>query len=94
MCVSRYDRPARTGGGIAMYAKCGLDCVVHVSRSKAAARDWHYLHSDRGIIAIGNCYRPPGSLDSVIESLHGELSALVGHVIGIMLLGGFNIHHR
>ena len=71
-----------------------LESMVHVSNSKDAERSWHYLHTDRGIIAIGNCYRPPDAAPIVIESLKNELAAFVGHVVGVILLGDFNIHHR
>ena len=56
-CISRQDN--RHGGGIAIYAKIGFKNLVHLEDSLDAERSWHYLHTDLGIIALCNFYRPP-----------------------------------
>ena len=93
--VSRLDRrDGRQGGGICVYCKSHLDCLVEVCHSEVAERSWMYLHSDHGIILIGNCYRPPDADDICITSLPDEINQHLPHVNGIVLIGDFNIHHR
>ena len=93
--VSRLDRSdGREGGGICVYCKSHLDCLVEVCHSEIAKRSWMYLHSDHGIILIGNWYRPPDADDICITSLSDEINQHLPHVNGIVLMGDFNIHHR
>ena len=93
--ISRRDRKeARTGGGVCIYAKRTLNCIVHVANSDEAEIVWQYLHTDRGLILLGNIYRPPGSPALILTSLRTELNRYVSNVVGVILVGDFNIHHR
>ena len=77
-----------------MYARSDLNNDVHVSNPVDAERSWHYLHTDRGSVLVGNMYRPPDASDIVIESLRSEIAAFDGKVVGVLLFGDFNVHHR
>ena len=94
-CISRFDRQdGRQGGGIAIYAKVSFSNLVHVSNSASAERSWHYLHTDLGIIAICNMYKPPDAGMDTISSLRTELHAHSEYCHGYIVMGDFNIHHR
>ena len=77
-----------------MYARDSCTFIVHASGSEFAERSWHFLHSDQGIILIGNCYRPPDAAPEAIESLRVELKGYENKISGILLVGDFNVHHR
>ena len=94
-CISRYDRQdGRIGGGVALYAKDSCKYIVHASDSEVAERSWHFLHSDQGIVLIGNCYRPPDAAADAIQTLRDEPKEYENKVSGILLVGDFNVHHR
>ena len=93
-CISRCDRrDGRIGGGIALYAKKSCNFIVHASDSNVAERSWHLLHSDQGVVLVGNFYRPPDANAEAVESLRAELKNYASKVIGDLLMGDFNVHH-
>ena len=95
ICISRLDRrDGRKGGGVALYVKSCLKCVVHLADAETAERSWHLLHSDQGLLLIGNMYRPPDATPDVIEDLRHEIGLHVSNCIGVILVGDFNVHHR
>ena len=51
------------------------------------------MHFDQGIILVGNFYRPPDAYAESIESLRVELKSYESKVIGVLLMGDFNVHH-
>ena len=65
-----------------------------LSYSKTAARMWCFLHSNLGMFLIGNWYRPPDDGDTSIAFLAEEMSNLRVDVVGVILAGDMNIHHR
>ena len=92
--ISRRDRKESDNrGGIIVFAQANLRNVVHISNSNDAERSWHYLHSDLGIIAICNWYRPPGSPEIHISSLRKEIDKIKEEAQNIVIMGDLNIHH-
>ncbi|CAE8658754.1 unnamed protein product [Polarella glacialis] len=101
--ISNYDlisrlgrRHDKTGGGIAFFARsCVSNCVVHEGDSDRFERTSHILHADQGPLLFGLWYRPPayGEIDS-ITSLEAEVRCHAANVIGTILVGDMNVHHK
>ena len=95
--VSRRDRGGGSpGGGILMFAREGFeDTIVHIENSKEFEHTWHVIHSDRGPILAGLCYRPPckGEVRS-IDALETELVRLRSGCVGTLIMGDFNAHEK
>ena len=95
--VGRLDREAgpKAGyGGVAIYAKATISCIALLEHSSGAERSWCILHTNIGAILLGNWYRAPDAGESSIDSLATELERLGSEVIGVILTGDINIHHR
>ncbi len=95
--VGRLDREAgpKAGyGGVAIYAKTTISCIALLEHSSGAERSWCILHTNIGAILLGNWYRAPDAGESSIDSLATELERLGSEVIGVILTGDINIHHR
>ena len=95
--MARLDRQnGQKCGGVATYAR---DCIApHVAAmqdSVHAERHWLIMHTNQGPFLLANWYRPPcaGEVES-IRSLRGEWEALKPMVLGTIILGDLNIHHR
>ena len=98
--VHRRDRPgARPGrvnhGGIILYRRNeAAPLVTFLEESAVAERFWVRIESDLGPVLMGLWYRPPGAPEDVITSLESELSRLSNGMIGVVLMGDFNIWQR
>ena len=93
--VARRDRSdGENRGGILTYARTDIYYIVHVKESANAERMWHFLHLDVGTVAICNWYRPGSGGSDQIASIADELLELREEVIGIIVMGDCNVHHR
>ena len=77
-----------------LWAKDDFRNVVHVEDSPSAERSWHVIHTSVGPLLLAVCYRPPDADDSFLPTLFAEWRELASNVIGTILLGDFNIHHK
>ena len=96
--VSRLDRRVgyEKSGGIALFVHDSLVArLVHVSDSGQSERSWHVFHTDIGPILFGLWYRPPGygEIQKMI-GLETELKAWAPCVIGSVIIGDMNVHHK
>ena len=94
--VSRRDRPARQGGGIALYARWDVHPhIVHIRDSHILELSWHTLHSDAGPLLLGVWYRPPrrGEVAS-ISVFDDELNQFEEDFIGRIIVGDMNVHNE
>jgi hypothetical protein len=99
--ISRRDRGEgdddRKCGGVAVFAMHEhAERMTEIEKSKTSERVWIVVHSDMGPFLIGNWYRPPvhGPEVSSIASLREEWNALSQDVVGTIIGGDMNIHHR
>ena len=93
--LSRRDRSeTENRGGILTLIRQDATNAVHIFNSVDAECSWHFLHLDVGCIAFGNWYRPPGAEDIHITSLRAEMAEMKSEVLGFILIGDINIHHR
>ncbi len=95
--VGRLDRssgPKIGYGGVAVYAKNSLTNIALLAYSEGAERMWCILHTNVGAFLLGNWYRAPDAGDDSICSLPTELASLRDDVVGVILAGDVNIHHR
>ena len=95
--VARRDRDdGRKGGGVAVYA---LDAVCRqftmVEKSESCERVWFVMHTDTGPYLLGVGYRPqsPGKVASIL-SCEEEWQRLSQDVLGSILVGDVNVHHK
>lgn len=94
--ISRRDRPDGRQGGIVFHAQSdSANCILHCGDSLEFERSWHVLHSEQGPISIALWYRPPahGEVASIL-SLPTELNEHASKVIGTMIVGDMNVHHK
>ena len=95
--ISRRDRDdGRTHGGVALFARSNIeDEVTLFLRSDSAERLWHILHTSHGPVLLCIWYRPPapGEVES-IRSMITEWLDLSESVIGTIIIGDLNIHHK
>ena len=92
--VGRRDRINGEGGGVAIFAHCAVsERVSIVSISEKAELLWCLVHSDRGAILVGCCYRRPdrGEIASIIV-LQQELERLRHLARYVCIVGDFNAH--
>ena len=68
--------------------------MVCVKISIESERVWHFLHLDVGTIAVCNWYRPGSGGEPKIASIANELMEIREEVIGIVIMGDCNVHHR
>ena len=66
-----------------LYAKSSCNYICHASDSNVAERSWHFLHSDQGIILVGNFYCPADATPEAIDNLRVELKNYESKVIGV-----------
>ena len=93
--ISRRDRSeGENRGGVITYARLDVLNIVCVKESLDAERVWHYLHLDVGAVAICNWYRPGAGGEEQIASLAEDLVEIRDDVIGIIIMGDCNVHHR
>ena len=93
--VSRRDRSDHENrGGIITYARLDVCNIVCVSKSSDAERAWHFLHLDIGTVAICNWYRPGSGGTPHIASIEKEITEYKEEVIGMIIMGDCNVHHR
>ena len=71
-----------------------LKCMAQGVKSEKSERIWHYLHLDVGTIAIANWYRSPSGDDEQIVEFNSEIAELKDEVLGFIVMGDLNIHHR
>ena len=92
--LARKDRsPDANRGGIITYIRSDVHNVVHLSMSAVAERMIHLVHTDTGILAVVNWYRPPKSDLSHVTSLPEEMPSIEDGIIGVIVLGDLNLHH-
>jgi hypothetical protein len=95
--ISRRDRDdGRKCGGVLLYALDAFaDNVTELHKSHDSERLWAMVHSDIGPFLVGVWYRPPvqGEI-ATIRNLRSEWKDCSKDVIGTVLLGDVNIHHR
>ena len=92
--IAFHDRnDGRIGGGVAVYAKLGVDVLCIIKSSEVAERSWHILHTDAGPLLLGPWYRPPDDTADGIDLLAFKCDSCMSAYIGSMLLGDFNVHH-
>ena len=83
-------------GGVVVFA---LDAIASrltlVEKSEVCERVWLVIHSDIGPYLLGVWYRPPdpGEVAS-IRACEEEWQRLSLHVLGTILVGDLNVHHR
>ena len=68
---------------------------MHPHLKRRNERGTYVLHSNAGPVLLGLWYRPPayGEVDS-ISSLDDEMRQNSDNVIGTVLVGDFNVHHK
>ena len=97
LLVGRLDRTsgAKHGfGGIAIYARIDLTSLALLEYVESAERMYCILHTHIGAILLSNWYRPPDDDGSSLDTLSAELHRLQQEVIGTIILGDLNVHHR
>jgi len=97
MLAGRLDRavgPKKGYGGIAVFVRNSLSSLAVLEYSDSAERMWCVLHTHIGAILLGNWYRPPDDDGRSLVALNDELQRLKREVIGTILLGDLNIHHK
>ena len=95
--ASRRDRDdGRKCGGVIVFAHCSVASrVTEIKKSDSSERVWLALHADIGPFLIGVWYRPPEAGEAAtIESLEKEWTVLNPKVLGTIIIGDINIHHR
>ena len=95
--VGRLDRtsgPKAGFGGVAIYAHTSLSNIALQLKSQDSERIWCILHTNIGAFLVGNWYRAPDTGDASVLSLSTELASLRGDVVGVILAGDVNVHHR
>ena len=94
--VSRRDRVGQKGGGIALFVQNSFSSsVVLLETSLVDERCWHIIHTTQGPYLLGVWYRPPqqGETDS-IQRMEEEYVKHCSNVLGTILVGDLNIHHK
>jgi hypothetical protein len=95
--VGRHDRQdGRQGGGVILFARdCYANNVTLIEKSGDAERLWATIHSDLGPYLLCVWYRPPIPGETrTIESFRDELYKHRPDVIGTIVIGDINIHHK
>ena len=95
--VGRHDRQdGRQGGGVLLFVRnCYADNVTLLEKSGDAERLWATIHSDLGPYLLCVWYRPPVQGEkATIDSFHSELCKHRADVIGTIVVGDINIHHK
>ena len=95
--VSRRDQDENSErGGVLVLALQELaDRVVMLEESAIAERLWVIVHTNHGPFMVAVWYRPPspGEVASV-QSLSEDLARLRAGVVGTVVCGDMNVHHR
>ena len=96
--VSRLDRRTGIGkgGGIALFVlETHVARVVHVGDSVSNEQSGHILHIDLGPVLLGLWYRPPsyGEVESITH-FDKETESWSSSVIGTIIFGDMNVHHK
>ena len=76
------------------FVRIDIKCVVEAFKSETSERIWHYLHLDIGTYAFANWYRSPSTGEEQIQELDAEMAGLKNEVLGCIVMGDMNIHHR
>jgi hypothetical protein len=95
--IGRRDRQdVRKCGGVAVFALAlQADQITLVHKSASSERIWVIIHSDLGPYLIGAWYRPPVQGETAtINSLREEWLELSRGVMGTIIVGDMNIHHK
>ena len=92
--LDRFEGPKAGYGGVAVYVRNSVANIGLLSYSKTTLRMLCFLHLKLGMFFIGNWYRPPDDGGTSISSLADEMSKLRKDVVGVILAGDMNIHHR
>ena len=93
--ISRRDRSElENRGGVMTFARLDVINIMCVKICSDSERIWHLLHVEIGAIAICNWYRPGSGGEAQIASLANDLAEIREEVIGIVLMGDINVHHR
>ena len=80
-------------GGIQLYRRTDGPLITHLGDSIAGERNWHALHTTIGPILLGLWYRPPNCKEHLAH-LDSELVSYGDCMIGTVLIGDMNIHHK
>ena len=94
--TARLDRLSETkscGGGVDLFCKKSINHIALLKCSSSAERTWSVLHSDVGPILICNWYRA-GDEPICFESFRGEYAEYSRGMLGTIILGDLNVHHR
>ena len=69
--------------------------IVHVGDSVNNEQSWHVLHTDLGPILLGLWYCPPcySEIES-IQNFDNETPSWSSNVIGTIIFGDMNVHHK
>ena len=88
------DGPKKGFCGIAVVAQTALTSVALLEYVDGAERMCCVLRTHIGGILFANCYRPPDDDGSSMDQLLSEFRRLRSEVVGTIVLGDINIHHR
>ncbi len=93
-CVSRRNRnDGRTGRGIAVYSRDGVDILCHICNSTGSERSWDILRANAGPILFGVWYRQPDEDTDGIVGFAAEFDSHFSDCVGSIILGDFNVHN-
>ncbi|KAM9600796.1 uncharacterized protein ACIBXB_004039 [Morphnus guianensis] len=87
----RRDRRGRSGGGVALYVREGLDCTeLHDCDDKVECL-WVRMRgkADKADIVLGVCYRPPDQVEEMDEVFYKRLAGVL-ELCALVLVGDFN----
>ena len=66
-----------------------------LEKSELDERTWHLLHTAQGPLLLGTWYRPPSPGDtSSVERMAAEYAKHSPNVLGTLLVGDLNTHHK
>ena len=95
--IGRLDRamgPKKGYGGIAIFVRNSLSSIAVLEYSETSERMWCVLHTHIGALLLGNWYRPPDDDGRSMNALDDEIQRLRTEVVGIILVGDANVHHK
>ena len=97
MLIGRRDRQdGRNCGGVDAFAMTEVSgSITLLEASATSERLWFVVHSDLGPYLVGAWYRPPvqGEVET-IRTLREEWLRLSSNVIGTVIVGDINVHHK
>ena len=94
VCSRRDRHEGANRGGIITFKRSDFNGLVHISNSKDEERSWHFLKVGIDTILLANWYRPGASVHDGFATLYTEMGEYFQEVIGVVLMGDLNIHHK